>query len=261
MIQVQSNIQRNRNLDLLKWIAIVSMTIDHARYLVPSAEHFNYICYILGRPAYPIFLLLMAHYFYRTRDQHIFLASDARYIKNLIIFAVLSEIPFRLYFQDTCLNIFPTLLLSFTILYGYVRQPRHAWLYMLIPAALIGLLNQTAFAQVQYSWLGCFGILAFYLALIKARYVSLAVICAIAMNVYYMLELQFSTSYAISQLQDPTFYLWIAPVILMLAISVPIAYQLQKLPSILSISAIGKFAYFFYPLHISLYCIIRYLLY
>lgn len=250
--------QRNQNIDLLKWIAIISMTIDHARYLLPDAEHFNYACYVLGRLAYPLFLLLMAHYFYRTRHQQNFLASDARYLKNLVFFAILSEIPFRIYFQDSCLNIFPTLILSFTILYGYVRQPRYAWLYLLVPMPIIYLLNSTDFAQVQYSWLGCFSILAFYMALIQPRYIALAVTCAIAMNLYYMLELQTDVTYAITQLQEPIFYVWISPVILILFIAVPVAYRLQHLPTVLQIPPIGKFAYLFYPLHISVYCLLRY---
>ena len=249
---------RNQNLDLLKWIAIISMTIDHARYLMPEADHFNYACYIIGRLAYPLFLLLMAHYFYRTRHQHNFLASDARYLKKLILFAIISEIPFQIYFQESCLNIFPTLILNFVILYAYVRKPRHAWLYFLIPLILIFLLNQTAYAQIQYGLIGCFSILLIYLALIKPRSMGFAVSAAIAMNIYYMLELQTDYFYALTQLQSLSFYLWISPVIMILALALPVAYQLQKLPTVYAVPPIGKFAYVFYPLHISLYCILRY---
>ena len=60
---------RLKYLDLIKWVALITMVIDHLRFLNPSASQLDFWCYSIGRIAYPLFLFLMAHYFYRTREQ------------------------------------------------------------------------------------------------------------------------------------------------------------------------------------------------
>ena len=48
---------RNRALDLLKWIAIVTMVIDHASILFPQ---YNLLLRTIGRWAFPIFCIMLA---------------------------------------------------------------------------------------------------------------------------------------------------------------------------------------------------------
>jgi len=47
--------KRHNSLDWLKWAAVLSMTLDHFRY-IPPLEHLG--LYTLGRPAFPVFALL-----------------------------------------------------------------------------------------------------------------------------------------------------------------------------------------------------------
>ena len=47
---------RDANLDLLKWLAMLSMLLDHLRYVWPQSEWL----FIVGRLAFPLFCLGIA---------------------------------------------------------------------------------------------------------------------------------------------------------------------------------------------------------
>lgn len=117
---------KNRGLSgaALKWIALVSMLIDHIGLIVVYQA---LICErslwlngalmslyawlrIVGRPALPIFCFLLAEGFRHTR-------SRGKYLLRLTVFALLSEIPFDLAVNRSLLefssqNVFFTLLLG-----------------------------------------------------------------------------------------------------------------------------------------------------
>ncbi len=81
----------------LKWIAIILMAADHIAVALIAPKIVStgalYTCYTilryLGRFSFPMFCFLMIEGFVHTR-------SRKKYLRNLILFALISEIPFDL---------------------------------------------------------------------------------------------------------------------------------------------------------------------
>ena len=97
----------------LKWIAIVTMVVDHTGVMLGDVYGWGgwyWIMRYIGRIAFPIFAFSLAEGFYHTRNRWI-------YLRNLLIFAVISELPFDLLFEGwerraAGMNIFWTLALG-----------------------------------------------------------------------------------------------------------------------------------------------------
>ena len=80
----------------LKLIAIISMLVDHANkaliypYLTSSTGFLatvSNIFDVLGRIAFPLFCFMLVEGFFKTSNRK-------RYLLNLILFGIISEIPF-----------------------------------------------------------------------------------------------------------------------------------------------------------------------
>ncbi|SFB32846.1 PEP-CTERM protein-sorting domain-containing protein [Pseudomonas sp. NFIX10] len=100
--------RRDGALDLLKWLALLSMVLDHLRYVGFSVDWL----YVPGRLAFPWFCLAMAANLARGG------ASTApwRYLGWLLLFSAVSEIPYRLFIPEpTTLNVMPTLVLGLLV--------------------------------------------------------------------------------------------------------------------------------------------------
>lgn len=92
--------ERGISADLLKWIAIITMFIDHIGAAVVEKTKIMYLPYgngldftlrLIGRLAFPIFCFLLIEGFYHTR-------SRGKYLRNLLLFALISELPFEISF-------------------------------------------------------------------------------------------------------------------------------------------------------------------
>jgi hypothetical protein len=94
----------NRN--ALKIIALISMLIDHiGLHLLGD----NIVCRIIGRLAFPIFAFFVAEGLKKTRNQK-------RYILLLLLFAIISQMPYSLLSVWWHLNILCTFLISIGVI-------------------------------------------------------------------------------------------------------------------------------------------------
>ena len=100
--------KRDGALDLLKWLSLLSMLLDHLRYVGFSADWL----YVPGRLAFPWFCLAMAANLSRAGARK----TEWRYLGWLLLFSAVSEIPYRLYIPDPdTLNVMPTLALGLLV--------------------------------------------------------------------------------------------------------------------------------------------------
>ena len=121
--------KKNINGAMLKYIAVITMVIDHFAAIVVIKMfgivnienlHLYYtIMRRIGRIAFPIFCFLLIEGLLKTRNR-------LKYIFNLLIFAIISEIPFNLAFRGkwmdlTYQNVFFTLLISAIVVVGIMK--------------------------------------------------------------------------------------------------------------------------------------------
>ena len=105
------------NGSVLKWIAVITMIIDHAgEVLFPEYE----ILRLIGRISFPIFAFLLAEGYKHT-------SSVKKYLLRLFIMALVSEVPFDYclhgtYFFTTHQNIFFELSLGLVTIYLLDRE-------------------------------------------------------------------------------------------------------------------------------------------
>lgn len=141
----------------LKLIAIFSMLIDHiGAVLLPGSPYYG-ICREIGRLAFPIFCFLLVEGYVHTHDVK-------QYGRRLLVFALLSEIPFDLAFSGTAVNfgyqnVYFTLFLGLAALYIMDRtvNPELRLVVAVVFMAFAELL------KTDYSWKGVAAIILLYM--------------------------------------------------------------------------------------------------
>ncbi|MFR9296528.1 MAG: TraX family protein [Aedoeadaptatus pacaensis] len=89
----------------LKYMAFLSMLLDHVNnaLITPYLDgkglllHVSNLLSILGRVAFPLFMFFLVEGFFKTR-------SRKKYLINLLIFGILSEVPFDLFTSRELFN-------------------------------------------------------------------------------------------------------------------------------------------------------------
>ena len=141
----------NRN--ILKVIAVLSMLIDHiGAYLFPNILIFR----IIGRLAFPIFAFFIAEGWKHTR-------SKKKYFLLIILFAVISQVPYYFLGNAIKLNILFTFMLSLGLIYFIDNFKTSSIISMLGSAGvfLLALLGELL-GVIDYGLLGVMLSLAFY---------------------------------------------------------------------------------------------------
>ena len=136
---------RDGALDLLKWLALLSMVLDHLRYVGLSLDGL----YVPGRLAFPWFCLAIAANLHRMKNAQI----SWRYLGWLLLFSVISEVPYRMFIEDAdTLNVLPTLALGLLVARGWQKKAPRARGLALIAATIAALFS-------SHLMFGFFGVL------------------------------------------------------------------------------------------------------
>lgn len=149
----------------LKFIAIVTMLIDHAGVVLverglgqESWSGLDFLLRTIGRVAFPIFCFLLVEGFLHTRDVR-------KYEARMLVFAIISEVPFDLavfgkWFYPEYQNVYFTLFLGLCVLDGCRkaagRPMRQAVVILAGCAAALAV-------RCDYDIIGIFMILVFYM--------------------------------------------------------------------------------------------------
>lgn len=147
------------NANQLRCLAMVLMLLDHLwATLVPG----NFWMTFAGRLAFPIFAFQISEGFFHTSDRK-------RYAKRLLLFALISEIPFDLMYGSTAFypfhqNVMFTLLLGLLAVSAIdrARRQRTGKTALLAVLGLLGALLLSILGMVDYGWRGILTIVAFY---------------------------------------------------------------------------------------------------
>ena len=157
--------QRDGALDLLKWLALLSMVLDHLRYVGYSLD----LLYVAGRLAFPWFCLAMAVNLARSGTPST-KNGQWRYLGWLLLFSALSEIPYRMYIPDPdTLNVLPTLVLGLLVACGWQRQTIESRLLAAVALLLAALFPE----RLMFGFFGVLLPLAMLLVIRRPWYFSL----------------------------------------------------------------------------------------
>lgn len=232
---------RSKAQDLVKWLAMLSMVIDHLRFIFPHIE----ALIIIGRLAFPLFCLAMAANMQRLPGS-MPLTCHFPYLLRLSIFAVLSELPYRLLRPDAdTLNIMPTLLLGLLICIGLHHQSRAGLLWVASFLAIALLLNQ----WLMYGALGALLPAACLASLLYGRgFILLAMLLSLLCN----LSFNTASGLLIPHPGSPEGLLLISA---FLAPALGILLLQQKIS--FSVWPVSRWGYWFYPLHLLLIYLIK----
>lgn len=139
---------------ILKLIALISMLFDHTGYILFGKFTFaNYV----GRLAFPIFAFQITEGFKHTKDLK-------KYFLRLLIFAIISQIPYMLFLNAIgsnifTLNIFFTLILGLLVITIYEKCTNKLLCYLF--AILCAIIAH--FGHFDYGWFGIATIFIFHL--------------------------------------------------------------------------------------------------
>ena len=168
------------SIELLKWIAIAAMTIDHTAIMFfDNSEELRAV----GRIAFPLFGFMLIHNFIY------FTSNKKEYIKRLWIFAIISQPIFALTVSSD-FNIFVLLATSLSIIYAFKEvgesdksegMKYFAYGFLLIFGGIASLLT-------GYGFLGFYFLVSLYFAFMSLYFGFISFILLMVMNhsnIYY----------------------------------------------------------------------------
>ena len=138
----------------IKIIACITMILDHIKYAIPETNSF--ITTYFGRISYPLFAFLITEGYVHTK-------SLKKYYKRLILFAIISQIPFMFFRtlvgEYLMLNILFTLLLG---LFAITIFDKIKNKFIALPICVL-IIYMGKILNVDYSWFGVATVFVFYI--------------------------------------------------------------------------------------------------
>lgn len=170
-----SRVERHTGQDLIKWIALLTMVLDHMRLAWPSLDNL----FILGRFSFPLFCLAIAVNVCRTEAGALFTRSNGRYLMLMVIFAMISEVPYQHIGAAGKLNVLFTLSLGLLVAWGVHHRTWHSLVLALAAAAAAHVLNES----LMYGFFGVLLPATFVLAVKRPEFFAmLPVMLCVAVN-------------------------------------------------------------------------------
>ena len=229
--------QRAKAQDLVKWIAMLSMVIDHLRFIFPSID----ALIIIGRFAFPLFCLAMA-----ANVQRLPVSTPVTYhfpyLVRLSVFTVISELPYRLLRPDAdTLNILPTLLLGLLICLSLQHQSR---------AGLLSAISFSCIAILLNSWLmyGALGALLPAACLASLMYARSFVLLAMLLSA--LCNASLPTLNMLLTLSATHFTLHDGLLLVCAALAPALGILLLQQKISFSVFPVTTWGYWFYPIHL-----------
>lgn len=105
---------RSASLDLIKWLAMLTMVIDHLRLVWPELS----TPFIPGRLSFPLFCVAIAANVARSRRGEWLTYKNGRYLALMLLFAAISQVPYRMISTSGSYNVLLTLALGLVVAWG-----------------------------------------------------------------------------------------------------------------------------------------------
>lgn len=239
------------SIDVLKYISIIAMLIDHiANAFIDDTTHLYIIMSLIGRITGPIMFFAAVEAYHHTRNLK-------KYIIRLFVFAIISYLPFMYAFSNR-FNIL-RLNIIFTILFGILAIHARRNIKNIFLKTVIILLMMIASLPADYgnSCIVTMLILDYYYGNRKNQIVGYLIVMAMEFDVLWLVmspfwHLIYDGSFDISFLKENCYLLgYVLPIFLLCLYNEKRGknYKFSK-----------WFFYIFYPLHLSVIAVIRFFL-
>lgn len=166
----------------IKIIACVTMFLDHVKYAIPATN--NLFTQYLGRLSFPLFAFFITEGYVHTKNLK-------QYYKRLIVFAIISQIPFMLFRtlvgEYLMLNVMFTLLLGLIAITIYDKIEKK---FFSIPICIV-IICLGQILKVDYGWFGV--AIVFLLYVFKENKGLQMIVLAILTAIYYSSKGFFNT--------------------------------------------------------------------
>lgn len=247
---------RNKGVDLIKTLAIITMVVDHIRYLLPEYQ-LEFIA--VGRWAFIMFSCAMAFNALQIFENEKY-DSLKTYFKNLIIFSIISEIPYQLASQGQNLG---TMNIMVTLFFGLlsiavINTKLNPVLKYLSLGSVLGFclfIND----KLEFGFLGVLLTFTYYLLFkyyktsFKFFLIPAVIALAIMCNVQYYLEI-------IAKLGLGSIWVYSMLIGCLTGVIASLLLSLGKIDlRLYKINRVGKWAWWFYPVHLALISAIGYI--